>query len=54
MYVILGLPVAAVIVILAVGIYAQWGKITPRWKKPAPAAMPPSQSGATNDVSDAK
>ena len=47
MYVILGLPVVAVAVILGIGIYSQWGNITPRWKQnqessevaPDPATM---------------
>ncbi len=46
MYFILSLPVVAVVVILGIGTYAQWGEITPRWKAreaadtvaPAPAA----------------
>ncbi len=36
MYALLAAPVAVAIVIVAIGTYAQRGRITPRWKKPQP------------------
>ena len=51
MYVILSLPVVAVVVILGIGTYAQWGKITPRWKvKDAADTVAPAPAAASTNA----
>jgi hypothetical protein len=54
MYFILGLPVAAVVVILGIGTYAQWDEITPRWKQKETAEpATPTPEGATTNAEPA-
>lgn len=50
LFIILGLPVLAAIVVIGFGVHSQWNEITPRWRdKRAPAAeSPASSTSATN------